>query len=271
LSPRFINENEQQTLKQLRISADEAEKLRRKFKEKLVFVIGNEFTLDTAGLLPQLPVKIHPWRASNCIGFIFQLKQLLMNRQTLGNVDILNKVEKCLKNIDTKLNRFLKKATNIARERFNGKVTYCAAMWENVKWENYDFDYVCVNEYISRKNEETSKKHLLELKKYRKPLVVSEFGCCTYEGAFEYGGGATSMYFKLEKKPKYSQQEQVRAIKESFKIFKEVGVSGCFYYTLVKPFLGRFDILSYGIVKYYKSKLEPKKGFFELKRQFKNF
>ncbi len=271
MSPRFINDNEKSTLKKLRIVAKDAEKLRKGFDEKLVFVVGNEFTLDTAGLLPQLPIKIHPWRADNCISFIFQIKSLLYNKQALGNVSIINEAEKYLHSIDVKLNSFLKQATSTVRDQFKGKVTYCAAMWENVDWRSFNFDYICSNEYISAKNQEICKNHLLELKKFGKPLIVSEFGCCTYEGAFEYGGGAAGMYFRIKKKLKYSQDEQVKAIKESFRIFREVGVDGCFCYVLVKPFLVKFDINSFGITKNYKNKLEPKKGFSELKKQFKNF
>ena len=109
-SPRHINLSPDQTLKQIAQYAKDAETLRKE-NPNIIFVLGNEFTLDVNGF--------------------FEGKYWVDRHPEMGN-------EK-QKQANTKLKTFLKKATKIARENFGGKITYASGFWEDVDWNDLDF------------------------------------------------------------------------------------------------------------------------------------
>ncbi len=85
-----------------------------------------------------------------------------------------------------RLNAFLSQATARVREHFHGRVTYASGPWEEVDWS--PFDLVGVDYYRDAMNKRGYEKNLRAYFKHDKPVVITEFGCCTYEGASDRGG-----------------------------------------------------------------------------------
>src|SRR5258708_1753382 len=85
-----------------------------------------------------------------------------------------------------RLNSFLAKAAVMVREHFHGQLTYASGSWENVDWDV--FDIVGIDYYREKFNKKTYREKLRTYFKHGKPVVVLEFGCCTYKGAEDKGG-----------------------------------------------------------------------------------
>lgn len=126
---------------------------------------------------------------------------------------------------------------------------------------------------------------------FGKPVVIGEFGCCTYKGAEDRGGMGWDIVDFSRTPPQlkgnyvYDQATQAREITEELRIFDEVGVHGAFVFTFVQPAteiddpkIEKFiedlkidlDTPSYSLVKSYKDShgavypdmlWEPKESF----------
>lgn len=86
-----------------------------------------------------------------------------------------------------RLNELLDRAVTAARSEFDGPLSYGAGSWERVDWE--PFDVVGLDHYL---DDSTRSTYVAQLRRHRragKPVVVFEFGCCSYEGAERLGGG----------------------------------------------------------------------------------
>jgi hypothetical protein len=84
------------------------------------------------------------------------------------------------------LNAFLSRSAGIAHNRFAGPVTYASGLWEEVDWTR--FNIIGVDAYRDQSNATTRGRQLDALFVHGKPVAVTEFGCCTYQGAAERGG-----------------------------------------------------------------------------------
>lgn len=89
--------------------------------------------------------------------------------------------------VNARLNHHLTEVAGVARSHFKGPITYSAGAWESVRWDA--FDLVGVNLYRDRWNERSYGTDLHELHRHGKPVVITEFGCATFEGAERAGGG----------------------------------------------------------------------------------
>src|SRR5690242_17448163 len=81
---------------------------------------------------------------------------------------------------------FLRETAELTRARFGGRVTYAAGTWEHVDWSV--FDVVAVDAYRDAGNAATFRDQVRGLFQHGKPVVVTEFGSCTYRGAGDRGG-----------------------------------------------------------------------------------
>jgi hypothetical protein len=265
VAPEMFEESEEKTLDYVVEAAAAAETLRTRWPDRLVFSIGTELTLFMQGILPG---------------------KTLMER--ISNPAIWGEIK--AGTYTKPLNEFLAQANEAVRLVFQGKVTYASvARVETVDWGI--FDYVCVDAYRDRlvKNsfDELVKRYL----DYGKPVVIGEFGCCTYQGAEDRGGmgwdvvdwGKTPPRLKGEYV--YDQGVQAREIIENLRIFDEAGLEGAFVFTFVQPAVDvsdpavmkmlkglEFDpdIASYSLVRSYADKhgttypdmtWEPKESF----------
>ncbi|OZB96698.1 abortive infection protein [Paenibacillus sp. XY044] len=238
-SPALIDEDEEAMLDYYRECALAAEALRR-IGPDVVFVAGCELSLFMKGILDgattfdRIGVLMNPWR-------------LLKYTIRKGS-------------FHKRLNAFLSKAVNVIREHFHGQITYASGTWENVNWSL--FDIVSADHYRDAHNHKRYREQLRAYFKHGKPVVITEFGCSTYEGAQDRGGYGWNVVDhrqspkRLEDTIIRDEQVQVRYMRELWDIFQEEGVDGAFWFTFVMPSypydeerLFNLDTASYSVVR----------------------
>jgi hypothetical protein len=246
LAPEMFEESQDRTHDYCVKAASAAEALRKRWPERLVLSIGTELTLFMQGILP----------GNN-----------LMER--LGNPAIWGKIKTGA--YDKPLNEFLAKTTSAVRSVFHGKVTYASvARVERVDWSIFDF--VCVDAYRDKLIRDSFGDMIKSYRAHGRPVVIGEFGCCTYQGAEDMGGMGWDVVDWSAQPPRlkgnyvYDQSVQAREIVEDLQIFDRAGVEGAFVFTFVQPPAGindpairkilegiKFDpdAVSYSLVKSY--------------------
>jgi hypothetical protein len=259
-SPALINATPAETLDYFRECARAVEPLRAR-NANVVFVTGTELTFFMKDLVQgdtpadRMQTFMKPWR----------LIKSTLQRGSFGN----------------NLDRFLGNAVRTVRYEFKGKLSYASGAWENVDWS--PFDLVGADYY---RDAYTRKNYIKRLHQYTltgKPVVITEFGCCTYAGAEEKGGYGWAIVDRSQNPPllkgKYmrSEETQAKLIGDSLAIFEAEKVAGAFVFTFVMPKYPYhadpqldLDMASYGIVKSYADRLgftypdlpwEPKQAF----------
>jgi hypothetical protein len=182
------------------------------------------------------------------------------------------------------LNSFLGKATTGIRERFHGSITYASGSWEEVDWS--PFDLVGVAYYRDAMNEKNYEKNLQAYFRHGKPVGITEFGCCTYQGADKKGGYGWAVVDWNKTPPQLNQELhrdetiQANCLTELLEIFERQIVEGAFAFTFVSPSypysenpLRDLDMASYSVVKTFVNRTgrthpdmpwELKESFFQL-------
>ena len=84
------------------------------------------------------------------------------------------------------LNDFLSRANKGVREMFNGPITYFSLPLETVDWTSFDF--VGVDLYRDARIKDVYDKMVQKYFVHNKPVVIGEFGCCTYQERRSSGG-----------------------------------------------------------------------------------
>lgn len=186
------------------------------------------------------------------------------------------------------INAFLSSAVACVRRDFAGSVTYGAGPWE---WPVVDwsvFDFVGIDHYLGSGGAAAYAQAVRDLARNGKPILVLEFGCCTYEGAQALGGIAWDVVDYDAKPPRVrdglirSERAQADAIGTALDILDAEGVTGAFVFTFIEPTQPhsvdrRFDLdmASYGVVKVHASRAAttpgswaPKRAFYEIARRF---
>jgi hypothetical protein len=259
-SPACINAAPAETMDYFRECARAVEPLRARWAN-VVFVAGTELT--------------------------FFMKELVLGDTPAERMQTFMKPWRLVKSVikrgsfEKNLNRFLGEAANTVREHFKGRLSYASGAWENVDWS--PFDLVGVDYY---RDAFTRKNYLARLRQYTltgKPVVITEFGCCTYAGAEEKGGYGWAIVDRSQNPPrlngkfKRSEEVQAKLISDSLAIFEAEKVAGAFVFTFVMPkypyhedpYLD-LDTASFGIVKSYANRLgstypdlpwDPKQAF----------
>jgi len=221
LAPEMFEESQEKTLDYSIKAAAAAEDLRKRWPGRVVLSIGTELTLFMQGILP----------GNN-------LAERLSNPAIWGRI--------MSGAYDKPLNAFLANTTSAVRSVFHGQVTYAAvARVERVDWSIFDF--VCVDAYRDKLIRDSFGEMLKGYFDHKKPVVIGEFGCCTYRGAEDRGGMGWDVVDWSARPPKlkgdyvYDQAVQAREIVEELRIFDEVGVNGAFVFTFVQPPAGISD------------------------------
>jgi hypothetical protein len=263
LSPEMWDRSQEENLPYLEKSAEVAEALRQQFPGKVALSVGSEATLFTQGIVE---------------GENFM--------QRLNNPSFWMNIQAGKHN--EPLNAFLARACRVVRQTFKGEVTYFSVPFEKVDWG--PFDFVGVDLYRDIRIKNVFDKVIKGCFAYNKPVVIGEFGCCTYRGADLLGGTGFIVIFGmmndyLGKKlsiptpfaemlkiiPKveghYIRDESLQAkeIIEELAAFDRAGVEGSFVFTFVSPTSAynddpRFDmdLGSFSLVKSF-----PEKDTFE--------
>ncbi len=214
LAPEMFEKSQQETFDYTVKAAAAAETLRHRWPE-LVLSIGTELTLFMQGIVEG---------------------NTLMER--IGNPTFRQNL---LAGTYTKpLNAYLSKTNEAVRQVFDGKVTYASvARIETVDWSLFDF--VSVDIYRDRFTRNTYGDLIKRYLMHNKPVVIAEFGCCTYRGAEDMGGMGWSIVDWRVMPPHlkgdyvYDQGVQARELADQLRILDEVGVDGAFVFTFVQP------------------------------------
>ncbi|WP_084337155.1 abortive infection protein [Actinomadura oligospora] len=143
------------------------------------------------------------------------------------------------KGYNERLNAFLVRAHDAVRPLFGGQLTYTSGVWESVEWRK--FDVVGVDLYRDASNEASYRRDVRALHRFGKPVVITEFGCCTYRGAEKRGGDGFSIVDWTQDPPVvpdgYVRDERVqsRYLGELLDVFEDEGVHGAFVYNFINP------------------------------------
>jgi hypothetical protein len=146
------------------------------------------------------------------------------------------------------------------------------------------FDLISVNYYRDAQNARWYRQGLQQYYKHGKPVAITEFGCCTYQGAETKGAAGWSILDTSSERRKVkdgflrSEDTQAQYLGELLDIFRQEPIEGSFVFNFASynlPFDGNpefdLDMASYGIVKvlphgekgttYPDMPWEPKKAF----------
>lgn len=261
IQPRLIDAGPDALLAHITETAREAERLRQGDRP-MTLNLGVELSLFAAGIIE---------------GATFE-ERIPILLATLDQLPVYNE----------RLNALLARANTAAREVFHGPVTYGAGPWEGVDWT--DFDSVGMDLYRDAFNRDTYVEQVRALHRWDKPVVITEFGCCTYEGAQDAGASGYDIIDWETTPPElngdYVRSEAVQAqtIAALLDIYRTEGVQGAFVFTFVEPLPyspdPRYDLdmASFGIVKVFPEESgqgyeatghwEPKQAFHEIARQY---
>jgi len=258
-SPEMWDRSQEETLNYLADAAIAAESLRQQWPRKVLFSVGSELTLFMQGIIEGSNI----FERMNDPSFLETIKAGKHNQA---------------------LNAFLEKANKSVREVFEGPITYFSVPLETVDWT--PFDFVGVDLYRDARIKDIYGKMVQKYLVHHKPVVIGEFGCCTYQGAEKLGGSGFVIAFDMmadyfdssgmlpmgftemiKVVPKadghYIRDEglQAREVIEQLAILDQSGVEGAFVFTFVSPNSPynpdpRFDsdLASYSLVKSYPEK-----------------
>lgn len=264
VQPRFYDHPQTEILDHMAEAARAAE--RRRTGDNITFVTGCEHFLFTPGIIP---------------GDSFL--------ERIENIPSIPQSE--WPAIVRRFREFMARAVEVTRREFRGRVTYGAAAEADALWTDWSlFDIVGLDYYLYF---ETDAEYTTDLDQYRrwgKPLMVLEFGCCTFTGAARAGGmGWDIVDYEADPpvvKPGYErdEREQAEHIARMLRVFgAQPDVVGAHLYSVISPDSPHhptcrdrdYDMASYGLFKPMRERfddenspyrLEPKKSFYAFQR-----
>jgi hypothetical protein len=146
------------------------------------------------------------------------------------------------------LNSHLKTVLAVAREVFDGRLTYNSGTWEEVDWGSLDCDIIGINYFFRRQDEAAYSEKAREIKRLgdimHKPFWVTATGCATFEDAYDYGGAG----WQFASSKTYSQDAQARAIERIMTVLDKAGLAACFLANFKESKAD--DRTSYGILRF---------------------
>ncbi|MCE0538973.1 hypothetical protein LWF15_26085 [Kineosporia rhizophila] len=257
LQPRLGDVPEAEILEHLAESGRVAEQL-RKDGAWVRLSVGCEFWLFVPGIVP----------GENALERVQNLLK--------GNFDAVH--------MSRELQRFIGLSARTGRRVFKGRLTYGAAEDDEVDWKL--FDLVSVNYYSHHRKRRDYLRDLRTYQAHGKPVIVQEFGSCTFVGAPEAGGMGWNVV-DYEKDPaevpaRIVRSEKVQAdhLVRLYDVFAEAGIHAATVYDFVSPDSQHnpteprydYDTASYSIVKAVGQgknwHWEPKLAFHALSRRW---
>ncbi|MFF3642821.1 abortive phage infection protein [Streptomyces sp. NPDC002564] len=263
LQPRLGDVPERDILDHLAETGRRAERLRRQ-GAAVYLSVGCEFVLFVPGIVP--------------------------------GADAVERVENLLKgaydpvHMARALRRVVGRAARTGRSVFRGPLTYGAAHDEEVDWSL--FDVVSANYYGYHRTRAGHVGELAPLKRWGRPVAITECGSCTYEGAPRDGGMGWREAVDYTKEPpetapglRRSERTQAAYLLDVFDVFDSMGLHAALVYNFVSPELPHraddprhdLDMASYGLTKAVRERpddpespwhREPKESFRALARRF---
>ena len=214
IQPRSFDEPQADELEKLRKVAIQAERLRRRYRQEVILVIGCEFMLFTPGIIP--------------------------GADFFERVAYLEKGEFDMAELQRRFRAFTAQMVKVARSNFQGRITYGAAHdLERVDWSL--FDIVGLDYYSYHADPAGHTEELAPFRRWNKPIMILEFGCCTFTGAAELGGmGWDIVDYSGDVPvipPQYvrNEQEQADHLANMLDVFTDEGFLGASPYTFISP------------------------------------
>ena len=244
VSPELWDRSRGETFEYVASVAKRMQGLHRRRPDQLVLVVASEVTLFTQGIVEGNSVF-----------------------ERLGNPGFWDTVRSGAHN--PAVNDFLAGAADAARRGFDGPLTYASIPLETVDWT--PFDYVSVDLYREARIRDRFNDLLHPYFESGRPVVITEFGCCSYHGAADDGGRgfmiADYSTTPVQLKGDYvrDESEQAHELTDLLATFDAAGVDGTFVMTFIAPLnptsaTSKFDLdlASYSLVKSYMVEaLEP--------------
>jgi hypothetical protein len=262
LQPRLVDHPQEEILDHLAQTARHAERLKRQHAA-INLNVGCEYVLFAPGIVP---------------GATWQ--ERIENLSRDDSIDFVA--------VMRRLNVFLGQAAAAARSHFTGRITYAAASFEQVDWR--PFDFVGLDYYSFHPSRAGYIRELRGYRRWNKPIVISEFGCCTFEGAQENPGDGWTIidYTKeppeLTGNPVRSEQTQADYLLALLDVFESEGLYSASVYSFISPDVPHsrdprhdYDMASYAVVKVIRDHFEdpaspyrwkPKLAFHALARRY---
>lgn len=221
LRPDATDLRRKDMLNQLAAVARKAELLRIEHPDRVVLFVGSEFSHTVPGIVPGPKSFIR-------LRLIIRFRRALRRR------------------IERRLAQLLTRSAEVARQQFNGPLTYSAAAWEEVDWAVFDF--VGVHLYRSARNRKDYRERVQTLVDGNdKPILVTEFGCGAFVGADDRGAGSFYIVNWFADPPRirgdFARDESVQAdyLTDLIDLYDSEGVHGCFAFTYAMPGFSRHD------------------------------
>jgi hypothetical protein len=222
--------------------AERAEALRRSGRGEVVLVLGCELSVFCKGFVP-----------GETSG---ERLKLMGDPATWSDPALLAQLQAGLARWGDVQNELVA----AARAVFSGRITYAAGLWEDVNWDL--FDIVGVDAYRDAANAATYADDLAARKKWGKPVVATEFGCCAYRGAADRGGSGWMIVDRSVDPPVISgtferdEDEQVTYLSELVEEFERIELAAAFWFSFAGFRLPHrpddpehdLDLSSYGLV-----------------------
>jgi len=233
LSPELWDRAQDETLEYIGRAAGRAEELRQRWPGKLVFSLGSELTLFSQGMI----------EGKN----VFDR----MSRPSFWGDIMAGKH-------NGPLNAYLSNLCEAARKSFRGPLTYFSLPFENVDWK--PFDFVGIDHYRDARIKDSYGQMISKYSIFGKPVVIGEFGCCTFRGADLLGANGFMITFGMmegllgpdQRFPKmfldmahvppradghYIRDEelQARELVDQLGVLDTAGVEGAFVQTFIVP------------------------------------
>ena len=223
--------------------AERAERLRRSGAE-VVLLTGSEVSLFTLGFLPG---------------------DTLAERLALI-ADPL-RVRPLVAGVRARMHDFLRRAVDVVRARFGGKVSYASLPFEGVDWTAFDViatDAGYRSAATAPNFRDLIRAFVAQGHAQGKPVAVTEFGCGTYRGAADSGKDAHAIVaWGDDGRPTHlkggyerDEAEQATYLRELLEVFETEGVDAAFVYTFARYDLPHrddprvdLDTASAGVVK----------------------
>lgn len=256
IQPRLIDSNRSRLGAYITEISRQAEILRQQ-NQLVILNIGCEYSIFSSGIIPGIN---YSTRILSMILTFFLMK-------------VYNK----------KLNDLLKYLVEKSRNEFKGKILYSSGFWEKVDWSIFDF--VGINHYIDKYNEDSYERVIQDMTKYDKPIIVTEFGCCSFRGADLLGGSGFKVISWKKKPPRLKRKlirddsVQSNYISKLLDIFERNNIEGAFIFnysdeknTYSTDSIFDLDMASYGgIVRYDSTKnVLYKESFKAILNRFKS-
>jgi hypothetical protein len=213
IQPRLYDHSQREVLAHMADAADRAEALRHDHPGAVTLIAGCEHMLFTPGIVPGATFL---QRIANLAG---------------GKVDFAA--------AERRLNGFLGRAAETVRGHFRGPLTYAAAEFEAVDWQR--FDLVGLDYYAFHTHRAGHTRTLRPFRRWGKPIVICEFGCCTYGGAPRRGGDGYDIVDYSRNPPALtgqhvrSERTQARYVARMLDVFESERLYSTSLYTFIEP------------------------------------